>query len=126
MHERFGPIVRISPYELHVYTPDFYEKLYTGPGRRRHRWSWFTAQFGLPQSMFGTNDHDTHRARRAAVNPFFSKGAVRKLQPIVDERVDALLTRFREFQASSQPITLNYAFAAYTNGLSLSSLIKPY
>lgn len=116
MHEKYGPIIRINPYELHVSSPDFYEKLYAGPGNRRHRWDWFTAQFGLPESMFGTNDHDSHRIRRAAVNPFFSKGAVRKLQPIIDERIDALLNRFQEFQTSSQPIILNYAFSAYTNG----------
>ncbi|KFY49221.1 hypothetical protein V496_10164 [Pseudogymnoascus sp. VKM F-4515 (FW-2607)] len=117
MHEKYGPIIRINPYELHVSTPDFYEKLYSGPGKRRHRWDWFTAQFGLPESMFGTNDHDSHRIRRAAVNPFFSKGAVRSLQPIIDERIDALLSRFREFQTSGQPIILNYAFSAYTNDI---------
>lgn len=116
MHERYGPIIRINPYELHVYTPEFYEKLYSGPGKRRHRWSWMTAQFGLPEAMFGTNDHDSHRIRRAAVNPFFSKGAVRKLQPVIDERLDALLARFRGFQASSEPVILDFAFAAFTNG----------
>jgi cytochrome P450 len=121
MHEKYGPIVRINPYELHVSSPDFIEKLYPGPGNRRHRWDWYTNQFGLPHSMFGTNDHDLHRIRRAAVNPFFSKGAVRKLQPIIDERIDALLARFREFQDSGAPIPLNYAFSAYTNGASLTS-----
>jgi hypothetical protein len=38
------------------------------------------------------------------------------LQPIIDERIEALLNRFRGFQASGQPITLDYAFSAYTNG----------
>jgi hypothetical protein len=122
MHEKYGPIVRINPYELHVSSPDFIEKLYTGPGKRRHRWEWATNQWGIPHSMFGTADHDLHRIRRAAVNPFFSKGAVRKLQPIIDERIDALLTRFRGFQASRTPVTLNYAFAAYTNGLNLTHI----
>jgi cytochrome P450 len=117
MHKKYGPIIRINPYELHVSSPDFIEKLYTGPGKRRHRWGWMTAQFGVGDAIFGTTDHESHRIRRAAVNPFLSKGAVRKLQPIVDERMDALLGRFREFQASGEPISLNYAFAAYTNGL---------
>ncbi|KFX99303.1 hypothetical protein V490_01849 [Pseudogymnoascus sp. VKM F-3557] len=117
MHEKYGPVIRINPHELHVSQPDFYEKLYSGPGKRRHRWGWYTAQFGLPESMFGTTDHDSHRIRRAAVNPFFSKGAVRSLQPIIDERIEALLNRFRGFQASGQPITLDYAFSAYTNDI---------
>lgn len=116
LHDEYGPIIRINPYELHVSDPEFYEKLYTGPGKRRHRWSWYTSQFGLSQAMFGTTDHDLHRIRRAAVNPFFSKTAVRNLQPIIEERVDALLARIREFRASSQPITLNLAFAAFTSG----------
>jgi cytochrome P450 len=75
----------------------------------------------MPEAMLATNDHDTHRIRRAALSPFFSKAAVRKLQPVVDERIDALLTRFRQFQSSSEPITLDYAFAAFTNG-TLSTL----
>jgi cytochrome P450 len=126
MHEKYGPIIRINPYELHVSSPDFIEKLYTGPGKRRDRWSWMTSQFGVADAIFGTTGHDSHRIRRAAVSPFFSKGAVRRLQPIVDERIDALLGRFREFQASGEPITLNYAFAAYTNGLSVSRDIRTF
>jgi cytochrome P450 len=122
MHEKYGPIIRINPYELHISSPEFIEKLYTGPGKRRHRWSWMTAQFDLQEAMFGTNDHDLHRIRRAAVNPFFSKSAVRQLQPVVDERIDALLRRFGEFQASGQAIILNYAFSAFTNGMFSSSL----
>jgi hypothetical protein len=47
---------------------------------------------------------------------------VRKLQPIIEERIDALLGRLREFQASSTPLTLDYAFSAFTNGLSVTNI----
>ncbi len=97
MHKLYGPIIRINPLEVHISRPDFYEKLYSGPGKRRNKWSWYTAQFALPQSMFGTDDHDAHRIRRAAVNPFFSKGAVRRLQPVIEDRIEALLERFQQF-----------------------------
>ncbi|TVY67437.1 Cytochrome P450 monooxygenase sdnE [Lachnellula suecica] len=117
LHEEYGPIIRINPYELHVSSPDFIEKLYAGPGNRRDRWGWFTKQFGMPDATFGSNDHDTHRMRRQAINPFFSKLAVRNLQPMIDERVEALLTRFREFRASGKPIILDHAFSAYTNDI---------
>lgn len=116
MHEKYGPIIRINPYEIHVATPDFYEKLYAGPGNRRNKWKWFVDQFNIPESGFATADHDAHRIRRAAINPFFSKGAVRRLQPVIDERTDTLLARIPEFRVNKLPINMNHAFTAFTNG----------
>jgi hypothetical protein len=83
-----GPIIRISPYELHVESPDFYNELYVGPGsnNKRNKYQWFTKLFVTPDGAFGTVDHDMHRMRRAAMNPFFSKASVRRLQPLIHER----------------------------------------
>src|SRR5436190_22646653 len=106
MHKKYGPIVRINPFELHVETPDFYERLYAGGGKKRNRWEWFTRQFGLPESIVASAEHDKHRIRRAALNPFFSKAAVRRLQPVLDEKLDKLLARFADFQASERIMTV--------------------
>jgi hypothetical protein len=98
LHQEYGLIMRINPYELHIETPDFYDKVYAAGSRTRDRWDWVTRQFGISQSIFATNDHDKHRICQAAVDPFFSKAAVRRLQPVVDERLDKFLGRVADFQ----------------------------
>ena len=118
LHDRYGPIVRINPYELHISDPSYYETLYasSGSGEKRDKWEWYTKQFGTPEAMFATTSHDQHRARRAALNRFFSLASIRRLQPLLDEYVDRLLNRIHEAKTSRKFIPLEYAFAAFTNG----------
>ena len=96
LHKQYGPIIRISPWELHVSDPDFYETIYASSalGHRRDKYEWFTKSFGMDKSVFGTPGHDLHRMRRAALAPYFSMASVRRLQPVIQERVDVLLERF--------------------------------
>lgn len=116
MHKKYGPIIRINPQEIHIETPGYYDEIYAGGGKRRDKWEWFTNQFGIPQSTFATVAHETHRTRRAALNPFFSTASVRRLQPMIEERLDRLLERFAEFRQSEESLTVSLAYAAFTNG----------
>ena len=96
----------------------FYDTLYasSASGEKRDKWQWFTKQFAAPESMISTVTHDQHRVRRGALNRYFSMASVRRLQPLLEERVDRLLERFREAKASGAVVPLEYAFAAFSNG----------
>lgn len=108
--------MRINPSELHVYTPDFYDELYSAGHKKRDKWYWATKAFGADESTFATTGHDVHRVRRAALNPFFSKAQVRKLQPVIRERVGAMLERFEGARERGEVLRLDVAFAAYSAG----------
>jgi hypothetical protein len=81
--------------------------------RKRHKWRFSTEQFDYDQSATATIDHDHHRLRRLAVAPFFSRQSVGRLQPVIEERVDALFDRLRRAKGV---VDLMYPFSAFTNG----------
>lgn len=120
LHEQYGPIIRINPKELHVLDGDFWDVMYTAStnSNRRDKWSWQTWGTGLPLSSFGTAEHALHRHRRGALNPFFSMQNVRKLLPVVQERVGALVQRLQALGQEGETVSLEYAFSAFTNGMS--------
>ena len=124
LHEIYGPIVRINPYELHVSDPSYYETLYAsgGSGEKRDKWDWYTKQFGTPGAIFSTVSHDQHRMRRGALNRFFSMASVRRLQPVLEDRLQALLHRFQAAKGTSEIIPLEYALGAFANGMRMSVL----
>ena len=74
--------------------------------------------FGFAQSTHVTIRHEHHRARRAAVSRYFSMANVRKLQPVIDERVRRLIQRIRGFKdADGKVLKFNHLFTAFTNGM---------
>ncbi|KAI0550319.1 putative cytochrome P450 [Xylaria curta] len=114
MHNKYGPIVRISPEELHCNDPSFIDTLYAGGSVHRDKYEYFASQFGIPQSVFGTVHHNMHRLRRGAMNKFFSKASVTKLEPIIHEKIDKLCRQLMVHVGSRKPIQLNMAFSCFT------------
>lgn len=120
MHKKYGPILRISPYELHITDPSFIHEIYAVSNRRRDRWEWSTRPGGFNGSVGGTNPHELHRKRRAALNPFFSKASIRKLQHEIDEKAVQLVQRLRN--EKERVFKVNHAYAALTNGERMNML----
>ena len=67
-------------------------------------------------STFATSDHDRHRSRRAAMSPFFSMASVRRLQPMIEERVQAFLKRLSELKGSGVVLRMPVVVNAFSNG----------
>lgn len=62
-----GPIVRITPFELHVQDSTFWNTLYTRP--KTDRYASMNGRFGNESSTITTSDYTLHRMRRGALNP---------------------------------------------------------
>ncbi|KAL8927926.1 MAG: hypothetical protein Q9172_001152, partial [Xanthocarpia lactea] len=114
MHKEYGPIVRISPYELHINDLEYYDELYVGSSRRSEKYPWTTKQFGPSTSVFATVGHELHRIRRAALAPFFSTQAVQRLEPCVQSVIDKLISRLHELQGTGKVVDILHVYCALT------------
>ncbi|KAI2424142.1 hypothetical protein LOZ63_000688 [Ophidiomyces ophidiicola] len=119
MHQKYGPIVRISPYELHVNDPKFLDVLYTGPGARRDKYEYYSGQFGQPNSAFGTSKHDLHRVRRSALNQFFSKFSIRQLEPTLSQKILFFCDLLDKHTDSGKPVNLSNAYSCITSDVAI-------
>ncbi|TEY77397.1 hypothetical protein BOTCAL_0055g00050 [Botryotinia calthae] len=112
-HEKYGPIVRINPTELHISDPEFYDTIYTTD--RRDKLPLHSSLPTVPLSGQSTLDHFHHRKRRAALNPFFSKPNIQKFVPFIQSRVDTLVNRINtEYKGTDKILDLGDVFSCYT------------
>ncbi|KAK7981293.1 hypothetical protein PG988_003531 [Apiospora saccharicola] len=115
MHEKYGPFVRINPYEVHCDDPDFFRVLYTNSFKRKSDKSkWPIRQSWTRNSAFKTLEHDLHKQRRSQLNPFFSKASIRALEPLMASKVERLCQRLEELASDERVVSLTHGFAALT------------
>jgi hypothetical protein len=108
-----GPIIRISPNELHIDEPEYYEELYS-LHKPRNKSEFFVNQFNFRETGFATADYKLHRTRRAAMNPFFSKQKVVRLQPMLTFMIEKLCNRIEEFKESGEPLSMRPVYMCFT------------
>jgi cytochrome P450 len=112
-----SPIIRISPHELHVNDPDFYDVLFAGSHTKRDKPPTWSHAFSNIDSVFGTISHEKHRVRRSALNPLFSQSSLRKLEPLIQDKIDRLVSVFRRYQQTGEVLPMRAAFAALTSDI---------
>ncbi|KAF3384403.1 Trichodiene oxygenase [Penicillium rolfsii] len=112
MHEKYGPIVRINPRELHIKDPSYYDIIHAGSSRKRAKDPKYAVAFGAPNSLVGTINHDHHRLRRSYLSNYFSKRSITRLTPSIHQKVDKLIHRFENAYHQSTVLNLHLEFGA--------------
>ncbi|KAK0611290.1 cytochrome P450 CYP682H1 [Immersiella caudata] len=115
MHDEYGPIVRINPWELHIRDPNWNEVYKVA--RRAHKPLWYYRFLGPPDNAFSSVCAESHRRRREAINPYFSPAAIARHQPEVE----------RLLRGTEKVVRLDDAFRALaTDGATGFAFRKPF
>ncbi|KAJ5193142.1 Cytochrome P450 [Penicillium cf. viridicatum] len=127
LHREYGPILRITPDEIHTNDVGFLDTVYAG---FKDKYEYPLRALRVPGGVGATADAKLHKLRREALVPFFSKRNVLSLQHLVTEKVDQLSEIIAKhargksqanlsdlFFAFSNDVVTNFLFAHKTNSL---------
>ncbi|KAE8356302.1 cytochrome P450 [Aspergillus coremiiformis] len=114
MHEKYGPVVRITPTELHIKDTDFYDVIYAPASKKRDKYDRWTAGLGAPRSALATVSHNLYRLRRSATSHFFSKRTASNAEPLICKHVERLCGRFAAACQTKSVLQLDAAYIALT------------
>ncbi|RAH69896.1 putative cytochrome P450 oxygenase [Aspergillus aculeatinus CBS 121060] len=91
MHQRYGPIVRINPREVHIKDPSFHDEIYAPATGMRDKDPKSVHIFSAPEAMVSTVGHHTHRMRRRILTSFFSRRAIEGIEPTIQASLQKFL-----------------------------------
>ncbi|RMZ91259.1 hypothetical protein DV736_g1486, partial [Chaetothyriales sp. CBS 134916] len=112
LHDKYGPIVRISPREVHIRDPDFFDKVYNVTNKFSKD-TFFYRFLDSNEGALATETAELHRIRRKPMNRFFSTEAIRRLSQPIMANVEKLCKRLDEFKQSGAPVNLSNAFRCF-------------
>ena len=85
LHDKYGPIIRMGPDELHIRDAEFFDYLFAF--KPLDKWAMSAQEFGLKHAMFATEEYKLYTQRRAAFGSAFSRSKTFKLQPLVNQKI---------------------------------------
>ncbi|GKZ66598.1 hypothetical protein AnigIFM60653_002813 [Aspergillus niger] len=117
LHDKYGPIIRISPNEIHIRDASFFEEMFSNslPWNKPEHLQY---RFDNALGTFSTPKHEAHKPRRAALNPFFSKRAITNATPMMQDKLYKLCDRLRrEYQGTGKVLRLDWMWGCIASDI---------
>ncbi|KAK5729466.1 hypothetical protein LTR17_011886 [Elasticomyces elasticus] len=110
LHSRYGPIVRISPSEVHILDPTFFDELFNFNPE-------LDKQIQVNDNLQQTPGFELHRQRRKAFDPYFSRASVLRLEALIASLVDKMCTRVEELKGRDTPFSMSTMYRCLTTDI---------
>lgn len=108
-YQSTGPVVRITPDEVHLSDPANYDVMYSVGSKYAKSMAYYGA-LGAGYSTFVSSTAEVHKPRRAKLDPFFSRRMVLKLEYLVQARAEKLNLIIASKFSENQAVDLYHAF----------------
>ncbi|OCK73238.1 cytochrome P450 [Lepidopterella palustris CBS 459.81] len=111
LHDKYGPVVRITPDEVHLSNPENYD-IINHVGTKYAKSAQFYDAFGIGYSTFSSSPNDLHRIRRSGLNPFFSRKMVLELEDVVQSKAEKLCQLLAKKFSKGESVDLHHGLRA--------------
>ncbi|KAJ4303516.1 hypothetical protein N0V90_002412 [Kalmusia sp. IMI 367209] len=111
MHEKYGPIVRITPFEVHINDPSFFNELYSMT-KKLHKDPWYYLWLDRDGSSFATINPDLHKLRSTPIKKGLSPASISRVEHVMKEHFGRLIRRIEEFRDKGKPVPMTDAYRA--------------
>ncbi|WDK16440.1 cytochrome p450 [Colletotrichum graminicola] len=120
LHEKYGPVVRIGPNELH-----FVDHQFCLEHHKRSDLSKCDNYYGLLGNLLGGLASATKHSKRAAgMRPIFSGQTLAEFVPTLDKHLESLHSRLTDAAVNSQVVNMTHFLWAFTNDVMISYLTE--
>ena len=110
-----GPIIRITPDEIHVGDVGFLDTVYAPSMSHRDKYDYQLRTLRVPSGVGATARYDVHKRRREALSPFFSKRNVIHLEALIVEKVEQLCQVIAKHADEKTIVSLSDVFFGFSN-----------
>ena len=110
-----GPIVRITPDEIHINDPGFLDAVYAPSTSPRDKYEYQLRTLRIPGGVGATPSFEAHKQRREALVPYFSKKNVLYLESLIARKVEQLRQLIAVHTSKGDAVNLSDAFFAFSN-----------
>ncbi|KAM3420285.1 hypothetical protein BST61_g3572 [Cercospora zeina] len=109
-----GPIIRVTPGEVHILDPEFFDEMYSVKSKT-NKMAHLKYRLGITLATSEQIEHAEHHRRRAAIAPLFTTARVREFSGHLQSSMDKLCLRLQqEYAGTGNVLRLDDVFAAWT------------
>lgn len=125
-HEQYGPVIRIEPNHVHVIDTEAYNKVFQIGSKYDREPGMYSAPV-LREGFFNKLRLKEAKPHRDLYQPYFSKSAIIRLEPMIREHLLVLLDKIASMSRKKDTIDISRAFTAFTaDTIMRYSYVQPF
>ncbi|KAF4850947.1 Cytochrome P450 monooxygenase BOT1 [Colletotrichum siamense] len=114
LHDKYGPVIRISPDRIHVSDPSFFREVYANNSRYLKDSGFYQAFGTLKYSIVMLIDPEEHKQRRNTVKSLFSTRQMDQLAPSILDVVRRAMNRAQRSCDRGAPLNTQALWSSVT------------